>query len=219
MGRKISVDSATMMNKGLEVIEAHWLFGVAAERDRGRDPSAERRSTRWSSTSTARCSRSSAIPTCARRSRTRSPIPSASTPASRRSTSPRSARSHFEAPGPRALSRACASPTRRCARGGTAPAVLNAANEVAVEAFLGGRAAASPTSRAACSRRARARCRRAPLDDASTTCCAGAMPQARCARRATASARWRPLKVPQRRMIDVAHQGRSRSSSRSACSS
>ena len=31
MGRKISVDSATMMNKGLEVIEAHWLFGVPAE--------------------------------------------------------------------------------------------------------------------------------------------------------------------------------------------
>ena len=32
MGRKISVDSATMLNKGLEVIEAHWLFGVPAER-------------------------------------------------------------------------------------------------------------------------------------------------------------------------------------------
>jgi len=32
MGRKISVDSATMMNKGLEVIEAHWLFGVPGER-------------------------------------------------------------------------------------------------------------------------------------------------------------------------------------------
>jgi 1-deoxy-D-xylulose-5-phosphate reductoisomerase len=28
MGRKITVDSATLMNKGLEVIEAHWLFGV-----------------------------------------------------------------------------------------------------------------------------------------------------------------------------------------------
>lgn len=28
MGRKITVDSATMMNKGLEVIEAHWLFGL-----------------------------------------------------------------------------------------------------------------------------------------------------------------------------------------------
>ena len=32
MGRKISVDSATMMNKGLEVIEAHWLFGLPAEK-------------------------------------------------------------------------------------------------------------------------------------------------------------------------------------------
>ncbi|MBP6070534.1 MAG: 1-deoxy-D-xylulose-5-phosphate reductoisomerase [Candidatus Accumulibacter sp.] len=32
MGRKISVDCATMMNKGLEVIEAHWLFNVPADR-------------------------------------------------------------------------------------------------------------------------------------------------------------------------------------------
>jgi len=32
MGRKISVDSATMMNKGLEVIEAHWLFDLPADR-------------------------------------------------------------------------------------------------------------------------------------------------------------------------------------------
>ena len=32
MGRKISVDSATMMNKGLEVIEARWLFDLPAER-------------------------------------------------------------------------------------------------------------------------------------------------------------------------------------------
>src|SRR5690625_1930928 len=32
MGRKISVDSATMVNKGLEVIEAHWLFAMPAER-------------------------------------------------------------------------------------------------------------------------------------------------------------------------------------------
>lgn len=31
MGRKISVDSATMMNKGLEVIEAHWLFSIPPE--------------------------------------------------------------------------------------------------------------------------------------------------------------------------------------------
>jgi 1-deoxy-D-xylulose-5-phosphate reductoisomerase len=32
MGRKISVDSATLMNKGLEVIEASWLFGMPTDR-------------------------------------------------------------------------------------------------------------------------------------------------------------------------------------------
>ena len=32
MGPKITVDSATMANKGLELIEAHWLFGLPAER-------------------------------------------------------------------------------------------------------------------------------------------------------------------------------------------
>jgi 1-deoxy-D-xylulose-5-phosphate reductoisomerase len=32
MGRKITVDSASLMNKGLEVIEAHWLFDVPAEK-------------------------------------------------------------------------------------------------------------------------------------------------------------------------------------------
>src|SRR6185295_9422510 len=32
MGRKITIDSATLMNKGLEVIEAHWLFGVGSSR-------------------------------------------------------------------------------------------------------------------------------------------------------------------------------------------
>jgi 1-deoxy-D-xylulose-5-phosphate reductoisomerase len=32
MGAKITIDSATLVNKGLELIEAHWLFGVPAER-------------------------------------------------------------------------------------------------------------------------------------------------------------------------------------------
>ena len=32
MGRKITIDSATLMNKGLEVIEAHWLFDLPASR-------------------------------------------------------------------------------------------------------------------------------------------------------------------------------------------
>jgi 1-deoxy-D-xylulose-5-phosphate reductoisomerase len=32
MGAKVTIDSATMMNKGLEVIEAHWLFGIPADK-------------------------------------------------------------------------------------------------------------------------------------------------------------------------------------------
>ena len=49
MGRKITIDSATLMNKGLEVIEAHWLFGVPAL-DRSTWSSTRSRScTRWSS--------------------------------------------------------------------------------------------------------------------------------------------------------------------------
>ncbi len=32
MGNKVTIDSATMMNKGLEVIEAHWLFGLPKEK-------------------------------------------------------------------------------------------------------------------------------------------------------------------------------------------
>ncbi len=31
MGKKITIDSATLMNKGLEIIEAHWLFGIDAD--------------------------------------------------------------------------------------------------------------------------------------------------------------------------------------------
>ncbi len=36
MGRKITVDSATLANKGLELIEAHWLFGMPYDADRRR---------------------------------------------------------------------------------------------------------------------------------------------------------------------------------------
>jgi 1-deoxy-D-xylulose-5-phosphate reductoisomerase len=32
MGEKVTIDSATLLNKGFEVIEAHWLFGVDADR-------------------------------------------------------------------------------------------------------------------------------------------------------------------------------------------
>ena len=40
MGPKITIDSATLMNKGLEVIEAHWLFGVPSSVHRGAGASA-----------------------------------------------------------------------------------------------------------------------------------------------------------------------------------
>lgn len=38
MGAKISVDSATLVNKGLELAEAYWLFGFAAENRRSGSP-------------------------------------------------------------------------------------------------------------------------------------------------------------------------------------
>jgi len=31
MGKKVTIDSATLMNKGLEIIEAHWLFDMPIE--------------------------------------------------------------------------------------------------------------------------------------------------------------------------------------------
>ena len=73
MGPKITIDSATLMNKGLEVIEARWLFDAAARADRRRRAPAVDRALAGRVRATARCSRSSACPTCACRSRSRSP--------------------------------------------------------------------------------------------------------------------------------------------------
>ena len=75
MGPKITVDSSTLMNKGLEVIEAHELFGIAVRRRSRWSCTRSRSSTRWSSSPTARRSPSSACPTCACRSATPSAIP------------------------------------------------------------------------------------------------------------------------------------------------
>ena len=47
MGPKITIDSATLMNKALEIIEARWLFDLAAGPDRRDDPSRSRSSIRW----------------------------------------------------------------------------------------------------------------------------------------------------------------------------
>ena len=77
MGAKITIDSATLANKGLEVIEAHFLFGLPYDRIEVRRAPDVDRARRSSGSATARRSRTSAIPTCACRSRTRSRIPSA----------------------------------------------------------------------------------------------------------------------------------------------
>ena len=53
MGRKVTIDSATLMNKGLEVIEARWLFDMSAGEDRGPRPSGEHRSRHGSVSSMA----------------------------------------------------------------------------------------------------------------------------------------------------------------------
>ena len=138
MGRKISVDSATMMNKGLEVIEAHWLFGAPRE---AIEVVVHPQSVIHSLVEYVDGSvlaQLVASRTCARRSRTRSPIRNASTPACAALDLARLAALAFEPPDFARF------PCLRLAydalrEGGTAPAALNAANEIAVAAFLAGR--------------------------------------------------------------------------------
>ena len=152
MGPKITIDSSTLMNKGLEVIEAHELFGVGYDADRGRRaPAVDRpldgRVHRRLDDRPAQHARHAP----ADRIRPRLPGPHRRR-RSGASTGPRSARS---------TSSRRTSTTFRCLElayeagraGGTAPAWLSAANEVAVEAFLAGRSAGirSPT----CARRSR----------------------------------------------------------------
>ena len=114
-----------------------------ARRDRGRHPSARASSIRWSSTSTARCSRSSAIRTCARRSPTRSGFPERIDAGVEFLDLARIGALHFEAPD---LARfPCLRLAYAALRGGrdARPTALNAANEVAVAAVPGRRARAS----------------------------------------------------------------------------
>ena len=63
MGAKISLERATLMSKGLELIEAHHLFGLPADRIEILIYPQIRLFTPWSSSSTAPCSRNSAART------------------------------------------------------------------------------------------------------------------------------------------------------------
>ncbi|HUB95922.1 MAG TPA: 1-deoxy-D-xylulose-5-phosphate reductoisomerase [Stellaceae bacterium] len=134
MGAKISVDSATMMNKGLEVIEAHHLFELASERlDIVVHPQSVIHGLVYYSDGSVLAQLGSPD--------MRTPIANAlGWPDRIGAPSPRLdlaklAQLTFEAPDPARF------PALRIARaaleaGGGAPTILNAANEVAVAAFL-----------------------------------------------------------------------------------
>ena len=137
MGRKITIDSATLMNKGLEVIEAHWLFGVDADRI---DVLIHPQSIVHSMVELNDGSVIAQLGVtdmrlpiqyaCSYPERWETPLPTLDLA--------RAGRLEFHQP---ALDRfPCLALAYRALRaGGTVPVVLNAANEVAVEAFLEGK--------------------------------------------------------------------------------
>jgi 1-deoxy-D-xylulose-5-phosphate reductoisomerase len=138
MGNKVTIDSATLMNKGLEVIEARWLFDVGPDRIRVvvHPESAVHSLVEFSDGSfkaqlgvtDMRHPIQYAL-TYPRR------LPSALAPFDPVAASPL----HFEAPDPDNFP--CLGLAVEALRiGGAAPAVLNAANDVAVGAFLEHRA-------------------------------------------------------------------------------
>jgi 1-deoxy-D-xylulose-5-phosphate reductoisomerase len=137
MGRKISVDSATMMNKGLEVIEARWLFDVPPQAIEVviHPQSIVHSLVEYIDGSLiAQLSNPDMRVPIAHALGYPERIASGATPLDLTAMKQLS----FEQPDERRF------PCLRLAyaaleRGGTAPAVLNAANEVAVEAFLAGR--------------------------------------------------------------------------------
>jgi 1-deoxy-D-xylulose-5-phosphate reductoisomerase len=137
MGRKITVDSATLMNKALEVVEAHWLFDLPPEKIEvllhGESIVHSMVEFRDGSVIAQLGRPDMATPIAyalnwpRRAQRAAAPL---DLPAIGRLT--------FGAPTPR-MHRAVALGFAAIRRGGTAGAVLNAANEAAVEAFLAGR--------------------------------------------------------------------------------
>ena len=137
MGRKISVDSATLMNKGLEVIEAHWLFGLPGERiDVVLHPQSSVHSMVEMADGSVICQ--IGVPDM------RAPIQYAlghpdrfPGPVSAFDFSQATTFEFLPVDRKRFPSLDLAYAALRA--GGTAPAVLNAANEVAVDAFLQGR--------------------------------------------------------------------------------
>ncbi len=139
MGMKVTVDSATLMNKGLEIIEAHWLFGVPPERI---EVVVHPQSLVHACVEFVD---GSVLAQLGPRDM-RVPIQYALTYPERRPAPPAPldlrtiGALEFEPPDPGRFP--CLTHAREAlARGGTAPAALNAADEVAVRLFLDGRIA------------------------------------------------------------------------------
>jgi 1-deoxy-D-xylulose-5-phosphate reductoisomerase len=139
MGRKITIDSATLMNKGLEVIEAHWLFGLSSGQI---DVLIHPQSVVHSMAELVDGSVIAQLGV----TDMRLPIQYAFSYPERWSGSlpsldfTRSSRLDFEPPDPQAFP--CLSLAYRALETGRSlPVVLNAANEVAVSRFLEGRLA------------------------------------------------------------------------------
>lgn len=136
MGRKVTVDSATLMNKGLEVIEARWLFGVDAnDIEVVVHPQSVVHSMVQFSDGSIKAQLG---------------VPTMETPIQYALTFPERVESHlprldfadypsltFEKPD-RSVFRCLDLAYRAIAQGGNMPCVMNAANEVAVQRFLGG---------------------------------------------------------------------------------
>jgi 1-deoxy-D-xylulose-5-phosphate reductoisomerase len=136
MGRKISVDSATMMNKGLEVIEARWLFGLPPERIEVLiHPQSIVHSLveHVDGSVIAQLSNPDMRVPIAHALGFPERIESGAAPLELAAIGQLS----FERPDPDRFP-CLGLAYEALKRGGAAPAVLNAANEVAVEAFLGG---------------------------------------------------------------------------------
>ena len=134
MGRKVTIDSATLMNKGLELIEARWLFGVPAE---AIEVVVHRQSIVHSLVEFT----DGSVLAQMGNPDMRLPIQYALTHPGRlpspveRLDLARVGNLTFEPPDPAIFT--CLSHARRAVElGGYAPVVLNAANEVAVQAFL-----------------------------------------------------------------------------------
>ena len=136
MGRKISVDSATMMNKGLELIEAHYLFGVPESRI---DIVVHPQSVIHSMVEYL----DGSVLAQLGNPDMRTPIAHALAYPERIESGvgpldlPALGRLDFEAPDPSRFP--CLRLARQALQFGGGPCVLNAANEIAVEAFLDGR--------------------------------------------------------------------------------